>query len=129
MVLRKRACFWRQAMTHKTKLTLECKDLEEQLQQGTELVAANKRELKKLNEEIAKVERELGDTVQPAYDEAKGTMVRMTNERDEARKQMEGLYAKQGRGKQFRTKRDRDAHLQTQVKELQAAKAEKEKRK
>jgi len=114
------------AMTHKTKLTLECKDLEEQLQQGTELVAANKRELKKLNEEIAKVERELGDTVQPAYEEAKGTMVRMTNERGEARKQMEGLYAKQGRGKQFRTKRDRDAHLQTQVKELQAAKAEKE---
>ena len=114
------------AMTHKTKLTLECKELEEQLQQGTELIAANKRELKKLNEEISKVEKELGDTVQPSYEEAKGTMVRMTNERDEARKQMEGLYAKQGRGKQFRTKKDRDAYLQSQIEELQAARAEKE---
>ena len=37
-----------------------------------------------------------------------------------------GLYAKQGRGKQFRTKKERDAHLQSQIKELTSAKTEKE---
>eukprot|EP01082_Thalassiosira_pseudonana_P006049 g5626.t1 g5626 contig2:932052-935830(-) len=114
------------AMTLRTKLDLECQDIEEQLQQGSEIMAFNKRELKKLNEEIAEVETELSETIQPAYDEAKATMVTMTNERDEARKQMEGLYAKQGRGKQFRTKKDRDVHLRAQIEELRLAKSEKE---
>eukprot|EP00956_Cyclotella_meneghiniana_P043716 scaffold284506_cov89-Cyclotella_meneghiniana.AAC.1 len=89
-------------------------------------MASNKRELKKLNEEIAKVEKELHDSVQPAYEEAKKTMITITNERDEARKQMDGLYAKQGRGKQFRTKKDRDAHIKTQIEELAVAKSEKQ---
>ena len=114
------------AMTHKTKLDLECRELEEQLVQGKEVLASNKRELAKLNTEIAKAEKELSEDVQPAFDEAKATMTRMTNEREEARKQMEGLYAKQGRGKQFRTKKERDAHLRTQIKELESSKTEKE---
>lgn len=114
------------AMTHKTKLDLECRELEEQLVQGKETLASNKRELAKLNTEIAKAEKELSEDVQPAFDEAKTTMTRMTNEREEARKQMEGLYAKQGRGKQFRTKKERDAHLRTQIKELESSKTEKE---
>lgn len=114
------------SMTHKTKLDLECQELEEQLVQGKEVLASNKQELAKLNAEIANVETDLEENVQPAYDEAKATMVRMTNERQEARKQMEGLYAKQGRGKQFRTKKERDSHLQSQIKELASAKSEKE---
>lgn len=114
------------AMTHKTKLDLEVQDIEDALLQGSELMASNKRELAKLNQEIAEVEKELGDTVQPAYDDAKKQMLQMVHERDDARKQMDGLYAKQGRGKQFRTKKDRDAHLKAQIKELQAAKSEKE---
>ena len=40
------------AMTHKTKLDLECQELEEQLTQGSEVMASNKRELAKLNAEI-----------------------------------------------------------------------------
>ena len=114
------------AMTHKTKLDLECRELEEQLVQGTETLASNKRELAKLNTEISKVEKELSEDVQPAYDTAKATMVLKTNEREEARKQMEGLYAKQGRGKQFRTKKERDTHLRSQIKEITTAKSEKE---
>ena len=47
------------------------------------------------------MEKDLAEDVGPAYDEAKAAMTRMTNEREEARKRMEGLYAKQGRGKQF----------------------------
>lgn len=113
-------------MTHKTKLDLQVQEIKEQIQQGSEQMASNKRELKKLNEEIAKAEAELNDIVQPAYDDAKKSMVSMTNERDEARKQMDGLYAKQGRGKQFRTKKDRDDHLKTQIEELSTAKSEKQ---
>mmetsp|Transcript_849 Transcript_849/g.1833 ORF Transcript_849/g.1833 Transcript_849/m.1833 type:complete len:1275 (-) Transcript_849:125-3949(-) len=114
------------SMTLRTRLELEVKELEEQLLQGGELMASNKRELKKLNQDIAEAEKELEETIQPAYDEAKATMTRMTHERDEARKQMEGLYAKQGRGRQFRTKKQRDVHLQAQIEELRLAKSEKE---
>ncbi|KAL7538031.1 hypothetical protein ACHAXR_008232 [Thalassiosira sp. AJA248-18] len=114
-----------QAMTHKTKLDLECNELEEQLVQGSEVLAKNKKELERLAEEIEKVEGELEGTVGPEYEEAKVEMVRMRNEREEARKRMEGLYAKQGRGKQFRTKKERDAHLQSQITELTSAKTEK----
>ena len=114
------------AITHKTKLDLACRELEEQLDQGQELLASNKRELVKLKEEIADVEMDLSQNVQPAYDEAKDAMTTMANERDEARRRMEGLYAKQGRGKQFRTKKERDDHLRSQVDELAHAKSEKE---
>ena len=114
------------AMTHKTKLDLECQELEEKLAQGQELLASNKRELAKLKEEIAKVEKDLIETVQPKYDEAKEAMTAMTNERGEARRRMEGLYAKQGRGKQFRTKKERDDHLRSQIYGLAHAKSEKE---
>ena len=70
-------------------------------------------------------------SVGPAFDEAKETMTRMTNERERARRRMEGLCehptdAKQGRGKQFRTKKERDAHLRSQIQELAVARAEKE---
>mmetsp|Transcript_7359 Transcript_7359/g.16017 ORF Transcript_7359/g.16017 Transcript_7359/m.16017 type:complete len:418 (-) Transcript_7359:309-1562(-) len=113
------------AMTHKTKLDLSCQELEEQLTQGQELLASNKRELAKIKEEIAEAEAELSETVQPEYDEAKAAMTSMTNERDEARRRMEGLYAKQGRGKQFRSKKERDAHLRSQIEELAADRSEK----
>ena len=114
------------AMTHRTKLDLECRELEEQLVQGKEVLADNKKELVRLNEEIGKVERELAETVQPAYDDARNEMMRMSNEREEARKRMEGLYAKQGRGKQFKTKKERDGHLRSQIGELATAMSEKE---
>lgn len=78
------------SMTHKTKLDLECDELEEQLTQGKEVLANNKKELARLNEEIAKVEKDLSENIQPAYDDAKSSMVQMTNEREESRKRMEG---------------------------------------
>mmetsp|Transcript_5614 Transcript_5614/g.14021 ORF Transcript_5614/g.14021 Transcript_5614/m.14021 type:complete len:1287 (-) Transcript_5614:183-4043(-) len=114
------------AMTHKTKLDLERRELEEQLAQGNEALKSNKRELAKLNEEIAEAEKNLLEEIQPAYDDARETMTRMSNEREEARKRMEGLYAKQGRGKQFRTKKERDDHLHSQIRELTGARDEKE---
>ncbi|KAL3823137.1 hypothetical protein ACHAXA_010393 [Cyclostephanos tholiformis] len=113
------------AMTQKTKLDLECRELEEQLSQGKEVLASNKKELARLNEEIGKVQKELSEIVQPAYDDARSAMMRLTNEREEARKRMEGLYAKQGRGKQFKTKKERDSFLRSQIGELTTAMSEK----
>ena len=114
------------AVTHRTKLDLEVKELEEAVQTGKETLEGNKKELARLNKEIAKAEKDLSDNVRPAYDDAKASMARMTHEREEARKRMEGLYAKQGRGKQFRSKKERDEHLRAQIGELNASKQEKQ---
>ena len=115
-----------EVMTRRTKLELECKELEESVKTGEEIRKANQREIEKLNVEIAKAEDELYKVVQPEYDAAVEVMTRMTNERDEAKKKMDGLYAKQGRGRQFTSKKDRDDYLRAQVKDLESAKADKE---
>ena len=113
-------------MTRRTKLELECKELEESVKTGEEIRKSNQREIQKLNADIAKAEEKLAKVVQPEYDSAMEVMARMTNERDEAKKKMDGLYAKQGRGRQFASKKDRDAYLRSTVKDLQAVKADKE---
>ena len=114
------------AMTHRTKLDLDFRVLEEQLMQGKEVLARNKKESIRLNKEISKVKRELAETVQPAYDDARNKMMRMANKREEARKRMEGLYAKQGPGKQFKTKKKHDGHMRSQIGKLTTAMSEKE---
>ena len=115
-----------QVMMRRTKLELECKELEESVKTGEEIRKANQLEIQKLNAEITKAEDELHKVVQPKYDSAVEVMTRMTNERDEAKKKMDGLYAKQGRGRQFSSKEDRDEYLRTNIKELQSVKADKE---
>jgi hypothetical protein len=114
------------AMTHRTKLDLDCKELEEQFMQGKEVLVSNKKESVRLNKEIGKVKRELAETVQLAYDDARNKMMRMANKREEARKRMEGLYAKQGPGKQFKTKKKHDGHMRSQIGKLTTAMSEKE---
>ena len=109
-------------MMRRTKLELECKELEERVKTGEEIRKANQLEIQKLNAEITKAEDELHKVVQPKYD----VMTRMTNERDEAKKKMDGLYAKQGRSRKFSSKEDRDEYLRTNIKELQSVKADKE---
>ncbi len=54
----------------------------------------NRHELASLEKEIAEAERDLSKDVGPAYDKARATMNRMTDEREEARKRMEELYGK-----------------------------------
>eukprot|EP00978_Attheya_sp_CCMP212_P042511 scaffold260271_cov49-Attheya_sp.AAC.1 len=114
------------AMTHRTKLQLECKELEEGVNMGVEIMAANKRKIQKLDQEISKARQTLDETIQPNYDSAREVVARTTTEKDEARKKMEGIYAKQGRGQQFTTKEARDTHLQAQIQDLTSATAERD---
>lgn len=116
----------KQAVTIYTKLDLECKELEESVIAGDELATSNKKKLAELEQEIAKVERELDETVLPAHDQAVKTMQNMNDHRESAVKEIEALYAKQGRGRMFRTVQERDAFLIQNRKELEAAKQDKE---
>ena len=112
------------AVTQRTKLELECKDLMESVNTGEETQKRNAREIKNLDKEIAKAEKEL-EKVRPQHDEAKDVLQRQTNEREEATKKMEGLYAKQGRGQQFTSKKARDKYLKGSINELETARTDK----
>lgn len=113
-------------MTAKTKLELQCKEAEESVKLGEASLAKNKQELEELTQQIASVTKELQSKAQPAFDDAKDMLANMTTERNDVQKKIEALYAKQGRGKQFTSKKDRDNYLKQQIEELNGAKEEKE---
>ena len=77
------------AVTRRTKLELECKELEETVNTGDETIAANRRQIERLNGEIAEAETELVESAKPKYEAAKEAANQMINELDEARKKME----------------------------------------
>ena len=114
------------AVTLRTKLQLECKEIEESVKTGEEIQKANEREIQLIDKKIAKAQKDLMEDIGPKYDSAVESLTRLNNENDEAKKKMEGLYAKQGRGRQFSSKKDRDAYLASHIKELQSARSDKE---
>ena len=109
-----------------SQLQMQCQELEESFQSGQEVYQRNQKELAKVEQEIVSAQQELADKVQPAFEEATKELSRMMDERTAAVKQQEALYAKQGRGRQFETKQERDVYLQSNIAELETAKTEKE---
>jgi structural maintenance of chromosome 3 (chondroitin sulfate proteoglycan 6) len=116
----------KQAVTTFTKLDLECQELQDAIAQGDEIMATNQVKLKELEREIAKAEKELTRTVVPKHDAAVAQLQSLKDDRDGAVKKMEALYAKQGRGKMFRTKKERNDFLVQTKNELSLVKGEKE---
>lgn len=112
-------------ITKKTQLELEIKELEESLVADKNLTEQYTKELAELQSRIAAVEGELENTIIPKYELAQDVMQRYSREKWDATKKMEGLYARQGRGRQFRTQEDRDAFLQKQIAETEISLTEK----
>jgi structural maintenance of chromosome 3 (chondroitin sulfate proteoglycan 6) len=113
------------AIAHRTQLELECKELQDSLQTQQELEKQNRAELKQLEKKIQAAQNELGQ-VSPKYDDALQTLQRLETEREEAQKKVEGLYAKQGRGRSFTSVQQRDDYLNGLIGELQAEESEKQ---
>jgi structural maintenance of chromosome 3 (chondroitin sulfate proteoglycan 6) len=113
-------------MTLRTKLELQCKEADENVRTGEANLIKNKLELEQLTLKIAEAKKKLQTQVQPKFEEAKDDLTRVTIERNDAQKKMEGLYAKQGRGRQFESKEARDEYLKMQIDELNGVKEEKE---
>lgn len=109
----------------RTRLDIQCKELEETIKNTESTLKANKREIERLEKDIRKAQSEQ-DAIEPKYEEAKEMVTLTTTERNETQKKMESLYAKQGRGNQFDSKEDRDTYLESQIEELKQAKVEKE---
>ncbi len=105
-------------MTLRTQLDLKTKELADTIQSYETTLRQNKTTLHSLMKRIEKEQQTLNNEIEPKYEDAKDTLARMRNERDDAQKKIDGLYSKQSRGKQFDTKVERDEYLQGQIKDL-----------
>jgi len=115
----------RAAVTLQTKLTLQQTELQESIQQNETTLVANAEELSHLQTEIQSVQSQLQTKLQPEYEQAKDTLRSMTDERNETRKMIDGLYEKQGRARHFQSVQDRDQYLNSQIEEVGQAISEK----
>lgn len=110
-------------MVHKQ---LECQELEQRIKGGDEQLKSNAKELKHVESQIAKAERELSDEVTPQYTAANATLQQLHDQQAQAQQQQDALYAKQTRGKQYASREERDAFLQGQLGELATEQSNKE---
>jgi structural maintenance of chromosome 3 (chondroitin sulfate proteoglycan 6) len=114
------------AISLRTRLELECAELRENVKAVADTQKLNEKEIMKLSIEISQAEEKLDKEIQPKYDSEIAILDRLTNDRDEAQKKVDSLFAKQGRGRKFSTQKDRDAYLESYIQELQTEMEEKE---
>ncbi|KAG7367302.1 chromosome segregation protein SMC [Nitzschia inconspicua] len=114
-----------EALTLKTKLGLQCQELEDQLSQMQETAERNEKELTRLEKEIGQTQELLAEK-DILLKEQEAFLREMEKEKNEASKIADVLYSRQGRGKQYSSKRERDTALRKQIRELNAQKNEKE---
>ncbi|KZT33869.1 RecF/RecN/SMC protein [Sistotremastrum suecicum HHB10207 ss-3] len=108
----------------KKRTELQCivEDLVAASEQGAEKRAGAEKELREVEKKIAKVEKDL-ERVLPQWREAKEKEAREKRKLDEANAKLTTLYTKQGRLTRFRTKRDRDEFLQSEIRTLESHQA------
>ena len=76
-----------------------------------------KKELLELESLVKKCEAELRK-VEPKYDETNGRVIASQQQLENVKYRIESLYGKQGRGRQFTSKKQRDDFLDSQIVEL-----------
>lgn len=81
--------------------------------------AEMQKQLKEVDEQIKSRESEL-TKIDPLYDAKMTSLQQSQQQLDAVKARVEALYGKQGRGRQFSTKKERDAFLQTQINALQS---------
>jgi structural maintenance of chromosome 3 (chondroitin sulfate proteoglycan 6) len=100
----------------KTRIQLEA-DLEEAINNST----TRKEELAQLNTQLQEVMVQIDgctkelEAAEPEYDAKTAQLNELRDEAERAQARMEALYGKQGRGRQFSSKKERDTFLQQQI--------------
>ena len=113
------------AVTIKTQLDLQCQELQDLCVQGQEALQGAEQELTKLRVQIKRAKSDLAEK-DIALSKEDATLQILTEDRDQAVRQADALYAKQGRGQQYSSKEERDKHLRSQIAETGANKRERE---
>jgi structural maintenance of chromosome 3 (chondroitin sulfate proteoglycan 6) len=104
----------------KTQLALECQELQSQLTAADEAQVEAATQLAQVEAEIEKTEALL-ERLTPQLRQAEAALLALQHERTKASEALESLRAKQGRGKQFSSKQERDAYLQIALDDVAAS--------
>jgi structural maintenance of chromosome 3 (chondroitin sulfate proteoglycan 6) len=108
----------------KTVLELKVKELEEESAMFQENMNRNEAELKELEKQITKTQSNFEKTNAKLKEEQE-KLLKLQMEKDQAIRKADALYSKQGRGKQYSSKEERDAFLRQNIQELEAQQEEK----
>jgi len=107
-------------MTIRTKLELECRELEEGINQSRELVRSNAKELSSVDKKIETTKMALSTVAIPAYELLKTSFTQISDQKKLMNQKLEALYAKQSRNKHYATQAERDIYLQRQIRDLES---------
>ncbi len=116
---------YKEASVQSTQLQGQVREYQESLSSTTEQLEKNKNELVRIAEEMTRVRAELKEK-QAIFDQACEKLMVLKDRREQAGIDVEALYAKQGRGRQYETKEERDSFLKTTLSDLETARAEKQ---
>ncbi|XP_066277071.1 structural maintenance of chromosomes protein 3-like isoform X1 [Branchiostoma lanceolatum] len=101
----------------RAKLELRVQDMEQELQGDRDSKAHAELELQRLQEEIAARQEELDQITEP-YNELRTREDEVTNRLATCEQKRAALYAKQGRGNQFRNEDERDKWIKKELNSL-----------
>ncbi|GAX16037.1 structural maintenance of chromosome 3 [Fistulifera solaris] len=116
---------YKEASVQSTQLQGQVREYQEALSSTTEQLEKNKKELVRIEAEMTRVRAELKEK-QAIFDQASEKLMVLKDRREQAGIEVEALYAKQGRGRQYETKEERDSFLKTTLSDLETARAEKQ---
>ncbi len=109
------------AMTLKSQLEVQCREMQEAISTEEIQLKKNALELQTLEQKIKTAKSQLEQKVNPDLETKQQQVKELTKQRQDAETRMDVILAKQGRGRQFRTKSERDRHLKTLIKDLAEA--------
>eukprot|EP00536_Pseudo-nitzschia_multiseries_P002600 jgi/Psemu1/251818/estExt_Genewise1Plus.C_350012 len=115
----------RAAYKLKEDLVLKCEELEGVVGMIRDTAQRNEAELKSLEGEIASTQGRLEDK-KTVLKEEEDALRKMEQEQDQASRKIDGLYARQGRGKEYNSKEERDESLRQQIGELEGQQSQKQ---
>jgi len=115
----------RKAYKLKEDLVLQCEELEGTLRIVRDTAQRNKAELKTVETEIESTQERF-EFKKTTLKEEEDSLRKLEQERDQAGRKIDGLYARQGRGKEYSSKEERDESLRQQIGELKGQQSQKQ---
>jgi len=115
----------RTAYKLKEDLVLQCEELEGTVGMVRDTARRNQAELETLEGEIKETQGRL-EQKKTSLKEEEDSLRTLEQERDQASRKIDGLYARQGRGKEYNSKAERDKSIRLQIKELEDQQSQKQ---
>ncbi|WAR22164.1 SMC3-like protein [Mya arenaria] len=112
----------------KAKLELTIKDIQDDLEGDKKAKKKSDAELSKVDEKIGRTQKSL-ESITPQYEALRDREEECTQQLATAEQRRKELYAKQGRGNQFRSREERDSWIKNELKSLNKAIKDKEEQK